>query len=142
MFKVDRIEVRGTMQGVQVLLVMEGLKTELGLQIQIKQGRLSATIATDVDEQPIQDLSLSVDNIFQADDCDAFNSDVNKAPTAQTVFMSNLSSADHVYDEASPLLASDILSENCVVDSDVDYTSDNNMISYDQYVKDNTESVV
>nr|GFC20722.1 integrase, catalytic region, zinc finger, CCHC-type, peptidase aspartic, catalytic [Tanacetum cinerariifolium] len=39
----------------------------------------------DVDEQPIQDLALSVDNVFQAEDCDAFDSDVDKAPTAQTM---------------------------------------------------------
>ncbi|GJV29679.1 hypothetical protein Tco_1386127 [Tanacetum coccineum] len=31
---------------------------------------------------------------------------------------------------------------NCIVDSDADYTGDSNMISYDQYVKDNAELVV
>ncbi|GKE82128.1 hypothetical protein Tco_1552128, partial [Tanacetum coccineum] len=82
--------------------------------------------------------------------------------------MENLSSADLVYDEASPSYDSDILSEvpdhdnyqdvvcehhevhemhddvqpNYVVDLDVDYTNDSNMILYDQYVKDNTGSVV
>nr|GFC52466.1 hypothetical protein [Tanacetum cinerariifolium] len=80
----------------------------------------------------------------------------------------NLSSADHVYDEASPSYASNIISEvhdhdnyqdavcehhevhemhddvqlNCIVDSDAEYTSDSIMISYDQYVKDNAKSVV
>nr|GEV95014.1 retrovirus-related Pol polyprotein from transposon TNT 1-94 [Tanacetum cinerariifolium] len=43
---------------------------------------------------PVQDLALNVDNVFQADDCDAFDSDVDKAPTAQTMLMANLSSAD------------------------------------------------
>nr|GEU38812.1 retrovirus-related Pol polyprotein from transposon TNT 1-94 [Tanacetum cinerariifolium] len=57
------------------------------------------------------DLALNVDNIFQADDCDAFDFDVIEAPTAQTMFMVNLSSADLVYDEASPSYYSDILSE-------------------------------
>ncbi|GKG08097.1 hypothetical protein Tco_0333929, partial [Tanacetum coccineum] len=65
----------------------------------------------DVDEQPVQDLALNVDNVFQADDSDAFDSDVDEAPTAQTIFMANLSSADHVYDEAGPSYDSDILSE-------------------------------
>nr|GEZ81179.1 hypothetical protein [Tanacetum cinerariifolium] len=37
--------------------------------------------------------------------------DEQPAPTAQTVFMANLSSADPVYDEASPSYDSDILSE-------------------------------
>nr|GEU31235.1 hypothetical protein [Tanacetum cinerariifolium] len=120
-------------------------------------------IDEDVDEQPVHDLALNVDNVFQADDCNAFDSDVDEAPTAQTMFMANLSSADPVYDEASQLYDSDILSEvhdhdhyqdavcehheahemhdnlslNHVVESHADYTSDSNMILYDQYVKDN-----
>ncbi|GJZ90677.1 hypothetical protein Tco_0662604, partial [Tanacetum coccineum] len=77
------------MYGVQVHLVMGELRTELGMQIQGKQGRLSVTTATekgvaldeeqllfiaggqdnvvdeDVDEQPVQDLALNVDNVFQ-----------------------------------------------------------------------------
>ncbi|GKC96275.1 hypothetical protein Tco_1161717 [Tanacetum coccineum] len=118
--------------------------------------------------EPVQDLALNMDNVFQADDCDVFDSDVDEAPTAQTMFMANLSSADPVYDEASPSYDSDILSEvpdhdnyqdaiyehhevhemhddvqpNYVVDSNADYTSDSNMISYDQYVKDNVVPVV
>nr|GEW60711.1 hypothetical protein [Tanacetum cinerariifolium] len=39
----------------------------------------------DVDEKPVQDLALNVDNVFQAEDCDAFDSDVDEAPTAQTM---------------------------------------------------------
>ncbi|GJW55033.1 retrovirus-related pol polyprotein from transposon TNT 1-94 [Tanacetum coccineum] len=58
-----------------------------------------------------QDLALNVDNVFQADDCDAYDSDVDDAPTAQTLFMANLSSADPVYDEAGPSYDSDVLSE-------------------------------
>nr|GEW20533.1 retrovirus-related Pol polyprotein from transposon TNT 1-94 [Tanacetum cinerariifolium] len=65
----------------------------------------------DADEQPAQDLALNVDNVFQADDCDAFDSDVDEAPTAQTMFMANLSSADPVTDEAGPSYDSDILSK-------------------------------
>nr|GFA81438.1 retrovirus-related Pol polyprotein from transposon TNT 1-94 [Tanacetum cinerariifolium] len=103
------------------------------------------------------DLALNVDNVFQADDCDAFNFDVGEAPTAQTMFVANLSSAYPVYDEAGLSYDSDILSEvhdhdhyqdvvcehheelemhdnvqlNHVVDSHADYTSDSNMIPYD-----------
>nr|GEU36310.1 putative zinc finger, CCHC-type [Tanacetum cinerariifolium] len=120
------------------------------------------------DEQPIQDLALNVDNVFQADDCDAFDYDVDEAPTAQTMFMANLSSVDPVYDEVSPSYDSDVLSEvhdhdhyqdaicehhevhemhddvqpNYVVDSHTGYTSDSNMILYDQYVKDNAVKVI
>nr|GEZ08013.1 hypothetical protein [Tanacetum cinerariifolium] len=45
------------------------------------------------------------------DDCDAFDSNVDEAPTAQTMFMANLSFADLVYDEVGPSYDSDILSE-------------------------------
>ncbi|GJR65972.1 retrovirus-related pol polyprotein from transposon TNT 1-94 [Tanacetum coccineum] len=62
----------------------------------------------DVDEQPVQDLALNVDNVFQADDCDAYDSDVDEAPTAQTLFMANLSSADPVYDEADVMIDNDL----------------------------------
>nr|GEW36584.1 zinc finger BED domain-containing protein RICESLEEPER 2 [Tanacetum cinerariifolium] len=65
----------------------------------------------DVDKQPAQDLALNVDNVFQADDCDSFDSDVDEAPTAQTMFMANLSSVDPVTDEARLSYNSDILSE-------------------------------
>nr|GEW84411.1 hypothetical protein [Tanacetum cinerariifolium] len=122
----------------------------------------------DVDEQPIQDLALNVDNVFQADDCEAFDSDVDKPHTTQTMSMANLLSVDPVYDEAGPSYDLDILSEvhdqdhyqdavcehheihkihddvqsNCVVDSHTGYTSDSNMILYEQYVKDNAMQVV
>nr|GFA87590.1 hypothetical protein [Tanacetum cinerariifolium] len=65
----------------------------------------------DVDEQHAQDLALNVDNMFQADDCDAFDSDVDEAPTTETMFMANLSSADPVTDEVGPSYDSNILSE-------------------------------
>nr|GEV98999.1 hypothetical protein [Tanacetum cinerariifolium] len=137
-------------------------------QLLFLAGGQDNAIDKDVDEQPIQDLALNVDNVFQADDYDAFDSDVDEAPTTQTMFMVNLSSVDPVYDEAGPSYDSDILSEvhnhdhyqdavcehhdahemhdnvqlNHVVDSHADYTSDSNMIPYDQYVKDNAVPVV
>ncbi|GJS48421.1 hypothetical protein Tco_0598542 [Tanacetum coccineum] len=95
----------------------------------------------DVDEQPVQDLALNVDNVFQSDDCDAFDYDVDEAPTTQTMFMDNLSSADPVYDEAEHEMHDDV-QPNYVVDSHADYTSDSNIIPYDQYVKDNAVLVV
>nr|GEX89131.1 integrase, catalytic region, zinc finger, CCHC-type, peptidase aspartic, catalytic [Tanacetum cinerariifolium] len=177
-------------QLVEVQLDTGEFRTELGMLIWVKQDRLSATTATvrahckelhstkattelqilqrqDVDDAGLRersgDLALHVDNVYQADDCDVFDSDVDEAPTAQTMFMANLSSANPVTDEAGPSYDSDILSEvryhdhyqdavcahheeramhdsvqlNHVVDSHADYTSDSSMISYDQYVKDN-----
>nr|GEZ67946.1 hypothetical protein [Tanacetum cinerariifolium] len=56
-------------------------------------------------------LALNVDNVYQANKCDDFDSDVDEAPTTQTMFMANLSSGDLIYDEAGPSYDSDILSE-------------------------------
>nr|GEV40850.1 integrase, catalytic region, zinc finger, CCHC-type, peptidase aspartic, catalytic [Tanacetum cinerariifolium] len=85
MFRVDRIKVRGP--------------------IYRAEGQL------DADEQPVQDLALNVDNVFQVNDCDAFDSDVDEAPMAQTMFMANLSFIYLVYDEVGLSYDSDILYE-------------------------------
>nr|GEU96420.1 retrovirus-related Pol polyprotein from transposon TNT 1-94 [Tanacetum cinerariifolium] len=117
-------------------------------------GGLDNAFDDDVDEQPIQDLALNVDNVFQAedydafdsddDDCDAFDFDVDEAPTAQTMFMANLSSADPVTDEAEPSYDSNILSE--VPDhehyQDAACTHHEGHVTYDSYVKDNEVPVV
>ncbi|GJU96519.1 retrovirus-related pol polyprotein from transposon TNT 1-94 [Tanacetum coccineum] len=119
-------------------------------------------------DDDVYDLALNVDHVFEADQCDTFHSDVNEAPITQTMFMVNLSSEDPIYDEAGPSYDSNTLFEvqdhdtfvdpmdeyheihemqsdvqhNYVVDSDADYTSDSNIIPYDQYVEDNEEHVV
>ncbi|GJX72701.1 retrovirus-related pol polyprotein from transposon TNT 1-94 [Tanacetum coccineum] len=56
----------------------------------------------DVDNSPENDLALNVDHVFEADECDAFDSDVDEGPTTQTMFMTNLTSEDRIYDEAGP----------------------------------------
>nr|GEV15157.1 retrovirus-related Pol polyprotein from transposon TNT 1-94 [Tanacetum cinerariifolium] len=122
----------------------------------------------DVDDPSEQDLALNVDHVFKVDQCDAFDSYVDEAPTTHAIFMVNLSSEDPIYDKAGPFYNSDNLSEvqdhdNCsdsvyehhdvhemqnniqrdyVADSDAGYTSDSNINPYDQYVEDNTEHVV
>ncbi|GKG12419.1 hypothetical protein Tco_0346656, partial [Tanacetum coccineum] len=50
-------------------------------QLLFLAGRQDNVVDEDVDKQPVQGLALNVDNVFQADDCDAFDSDVDKAPT-------------------------------------------------------------
>ncbi|GJV94756.1 retrovirus-related pol polyprotein from transposon TNT 1-94 [Tanacetum coccineum] len=153
------------------MLLMQAQENGVALdeeQLLFLAGGQDNAIDEDMDNQPVQDLALNVDNVFQADDCDAFDFDVDEAPTAQTIFMANLSSADPVYDEVGPSYDLDILSEvhdhdhyhdvvgehheehemhddvqpTYVVDSHADYTSDSNMIPYDQYVKDNAVPVV
>nr|GEX37209.1 retrovirus-related Pol polyprotein from transposon TNT 1-94 [Tanacetum cinerariifolium] len=152
------------------MLLMQAQETGVALdeeQLLFITGGQDNVVDEAVDEQPVKDLALNVDNVFQADDYDAFDSDVDEAPTAQTLFMANLSSADPVYDEAGLSYDSDVLSEvryhdhnqdavcehhevhvmhddvqpNYVVDLHNDYTSDSNMILYDQYVKDNAVKV-
>ncbi|GJR26091.1 hypothetical protein Tco_1102323 [Tanacetum coccineum] len=98
--------------------------------------------------QARQDLALNVDNVFQADDCDAFDSDVDEAPTVQTMFMANLSSADPVYDEAGLSYDSDILSEYVkdnavlVVQNNVSFVpNDAYMMIYNDMYEPHTQSV-
>ncbi|GJW25897.1 hypothetical protein Tco_0039708 [Tanacetum coccineum] len=112
------------MQGVQLQLVMGEFRIELAMQIlengvvldeeqlMFIVGGQDNAVDDDVDAPPVQDLALTVDNIFQADQCDAFDSDVDEAPMAQTMFMANLSSADPIYNEAGPSYDSNILSED------------------------------
>ncbi|GJW19517.1 hypothetical protein Tco_0026953 [Tanacetum coccineum] len=103
------------------------------------------------------------DHVFEADQCDAFDSDVDEGPTTQTMFMANLTSeeAGASYDLNIPSEVQDCeydldcedeyhevhemqsdVQHNYVVDSDADYTIDSNIIPYDKYVEDNEEHVV
>nr|GEY09557.1 hypothetical protein [Tanacetum cinerariifolium] len=153
------------------MLLMQAQENRVALdaeQLLFLAGGQDNVFNDDVDDQLVQGLALNVDNVFQADDCDAFDSNVDKAPTAQTMFMANLSSADPVIDEAEPSYDSDILFEvpdykhyldaacahheghmthdniqlDHFVDSHADYTSDSHMNLYDQYVRDNKVPVV
>ncbi|GJU34681.1 retrovirus-related pol polyprotein from transposon TNT 1-94 [Tanacetum coccineum] len=122
----------------------------------------------DVDDPTEKDLALNVDHIFEVDQCDAFDSDVDEAPNIQTMFMVNLSSEDPTYDEAEPSYDSNTpfevqdhdtfidhmdeyrevhemqknVQHNYVVDSDAEYASDSNIILYNKYMEDNEEHVV
>ncbi|GKA72317.1 hypothetical protein Tco_0778533, partial [Tanacetum coccineum] len=102
---------------------------------------------------------INMDHVFEADQCNAFDSDVDEAPTTQTMFMANLTSEEvrPSYDSNTPFEVQD---HDTFVDhmdeyhevhemqSDVqhnyvvDYTSDSNIILYDQYIEDNEEHVV
>ncbi|GJX34146.1 hypothetical protein Tco_0245703 [Tanacetum coccineum] len=148
---VDIIEVRGTMQRERLQLEMGEFRTEETIQILAQENGVV------LDEDQLLFIAGGQANTF--------DDDVNEAPT---MFMANLSSVDLIYDEADPSYDLDILSEvqdhdnyldnvgeyhevhemqndvqqNYVVDSDVEYTSDSNIISYEQYVKNNAEQVV
>ncbi|GKD26754.1 retrovirus-related pol polyprotein from transposon TNT 1-94, partial [Tanacetum coccineum] len=125
-------------------------------------GEQVTNVDDDVDDSTENDLALNVDHIFEADECDAFDSDVDEGPTSQTMFMASLTSEDPIYNEAGPSydsndpfdafvdhmdeyhvvheMQNDVL-HSYVIDSDANYTSDSNIIPYDQYVEDNAEHV-
>ncbi|GJY89770.1 hypothetical protein Tco_0504966 [Tanacetum coccineum] len=108
-------------------------------------------------DDDVDDLALNVDHVFEADQCDAFDSDVDEGPTTQTMFMANLTSEeagasydsnipsevqDHEYDsdcEISSRSTRDARTMyniiSTVVDSDAGSTSDSNIILYDQVSK-------
>nr|GEZ87350.1 hypothetical protein [Tanacetum cinerariifolium] len=48
-------------------------------------GGQTNTFDDDVDEALVHDLALNEDNVFQSDQCDAFDYDVDEASTAQTI---------------------------------------------------------
>nr|GEW10234.1 retrovirus-related Pol polyprotein from transposon TNT 1-94 [Tanacetum cinerariifolium] len=128
MFRVDKIKDSGTMHGVQAQLVMGGQDN---------------VVDDDVDEKPIQDLALNVDNVFQADDYLFYD---ETGPSYDSDVLSEVHDHDHYQDavcehhEVHEM--HDDVQPNYVVDSYTGYTSDSNMIPYDQYVKDNAVQVV
>ncbi|GJW64348.1 hypothetical protein Tco_0116232 [Tanacetum coccineum] len=127
-----------------VLQAMGGNRIEAGMPIQNVAGKQSPkkvqfldeeellflaseqgnTFDADADNQPVQDLALNEDNIFQADECDAFDLDVDDEPTAQTIFMANLSLAGSANPQAGPSNAS-ILSEVHTLENAIDHSVTN-----------------
>nr|GEV05578.1 integrase, catalytic region, zinc finger, CCHC-type, peptidase aspartic, catalytic [Tanacetum cinerariifolium] len=152
----------------QIRLYCQGKKNEVNILKSIDEGPYQMGIVQEPFAEGTEGALHLGPKRPRADDCDAFDSDVDEALMAQTMFMGNLSSADPVTDEAGPSYDSDILSKvqdhdhhqdvvcahheehamhdniqlNHIVDLHADYTSDSNMILYDQYVKDNKVSVV
>nr|GFB92850.1 hypothetical protein [Tanacetum cinerariifolium] len=108
-FRVDRIEVRGPIHKVEV---------QLGHIVrnctQTKRPQNSNYFKDKMLLMQAQENGVALDErqlLFLADNCDAFDSDVNEVPMTQTMFMANLSSANPVYDELGLSYDSDILSE-------------------------------
>ncbi|GJV68752.1 retrovirus-related pol polyprotein from transposon TNT 1-94 [Tanacetum coccineum] len=97
----------------------------------------------DVDDPPEKDLALNVDHIFEADQYPIFNE-------AGTSYDSDIpfevqdhdNYHDSVYGHHDVHEMQNNIQQDYVVDSEADYTSDSNIISYDQYVEDNAEHVV
>ncbi|GJW77957.1 hypothetical protein Tco_0139639 [Tanacetum coccineum] len=143
MFRVDRIEVRGIIHGVQVRLVMRELRIELETQIRVKKGRLNKILLMQAQENGV---ALDEEKLLflAVDDCDAFNSNVDEAPTTQTMFMASLSFADPVCDKAGLSYDSDNLSEVHDHDHYQDAACAHHEAHkmHDDYIKDNVVPVI
>ncbi|GKF33893.1 hypothetical protein Tco_0107093, partial [Tanacetum coccineum] len=113
------------------------------LRIPQRQDVLDNAIDEDVDEQPVQDLALNVDNVFQVDDYPVYD---EAGPSYDSDVLSEVQAHDHyqdaICDHHEEHEMHDDVQPNHVVDSHADYTSDSNMTPYDQYVKDNVVPVV
>ncbi|GKD16355.1 hypothetical protein Tco_1205513 [Tanacetum coccineum] len=125
------------MHRVQVQLVMRELRTESRMLIQVKQGGHGNAVDEDVDEQPVQIFSNSMLIMFIKPD------DFHR-------MIPNILSEVHDHDHYQDAVCEhheehemhDDVQPNYIVDSHANYTSDSNMIPYDQYVKDNAVPVV
>nr|GFA38413.1 integrase, catalytic region, zinc finger, CCHC-type, peptidase aspartic, catalytic [Tanacetum cinerariifolium] len=162
MFRGDRIRLRETLLGEMVQLAMGEHKLELGMSMQVKGNQSSVltngtvldeeelffltgeeTNNFDVDDHPVRDLALNDDNIFKADEYNAFDSDGDDEPTAQSIFMANLSSARPTNQQAGPSNASILFEvhdlENVI---DLDHMGNSNVTPYEQYLSVNDVSVI
>ncbi|GJU35759.1 hypothetical protein Tco_1184113 [Tanacetum coccineum] len=100
---------------------------------------------------------LTTTSIFQTDDQDAFDTNCDEAPSASVVLMAKLSAYDS--DVLSEVPTLDTYQNNNVIDqgvqeiqyseqphfsidSDINITSDSNVISYEQYLKESKNAVV
>nr|GEW50267.1 reverse transcriptase domain-containing protein [Tanacetum cinerariifolium] len=119
--------------GDQVMLKVSPCKVSSDLENKenLTLGEQANMYDANVDDQPVQDMAQSDPDIFQADDCDAFDSDVDDEPTVL-----NLENAiDHheIPNEVQHIK---------ILDSDSADIGNSNVIPYEQYVKHNEESVI
>nr|GEX95035.1 hypothetical protein [Tanacetum cinerariifolium] len=134
-----------------------GVQNRVRMLIQVKQDRVAldeeqllflaggqdTAIDEDVDEKPVQDLALNVDNVFQVDE---YPVNDEAKPSYDSNILSEVYDHDHyqatVCEHHEEHAMHDNVQLNHVVDSHADDTGDSNMIPYDQYVKDNAVPVV
>ncbi|GKD64587.1 retrovirus-related pol polyprotein from transposon TNT 1-94 [Tanacetum coccineum] len=128
------------------MLLMQAQENGVALdeeQLLFIAGGQDNAIDEDMDKQPIQDLALNVDNVFQADDYLVYD---EAGPFYDSDILSEVHNHDHYQDVVCEHHKEHEMHEdvqpNYVVDSHANYTSDSNMIPYDQYVKDNAVLVV
>ncbi|GJT44575.1 retrovirus-related pol polyprotein from transposon TNT 1-94 [Tanacetum coccineum] len=126
------------------MLLMQAQENGVDLdeeQLLFLTGGQTNTFDDDVDEGPVQDMAQNEDNIFQADQFydeagPSYDSDILSEVPDHDNYLDNMNE----YHEAHEM--QNDVQPNDVVDSDTKYTSNSNIISYEQYVQDNEEQVV
>ncbi|GJR59475.1 hypothetical protein Tco_1501637 [Tanacetum coccineum] len=137
--------------------------TDTGLQV--KQGRISVTTVKRkaiLLDNALNQNGLRIQNAFQTNDLDAFDSDAfdsdcDDIPSAKAVLMANLSSYEsnvlsevpsHETNIENNMNYQSVQENHCFEqpsfdnDTEVNITSDNNIISYEQYLQETKTLVV
>ncbi|GJU50287.1 retrovirus-related pol polyprotein from transposon TNT 1-94 [Tanacetum coccineum] len=121
------------------MLLMQARENRVALdeeQLLFIAGGQDNVVDEDVDEQPVQDLTLNVDNVFQADNYPVYD---EASPSYDSNILSEVPDHDNyqdaIYEHHEVHKMHDDVQPNYVVDSHADYTSDSNMIPYDQRAK-------
>ncbi|GJU44377.1 retrovirus-related pol polyprotein from transposon TNT 1-94 [Tanacetum coccineum] len=131
-------------------------RIELGMPMQVKENQSSVITAMGLDishktvlsrsvhkilissrtryDQPVKDLAQNDDNIFQADECDAFDSDVDDEPTAQSIFRANLSQLGQQISKPDEPETYNEVQQKHVIDSNGADMGNSNVIPYEQYL--------
>nr|GFC60154.1 hypothetical protein [Tanacetum cinerariifolium] len=137
MFRVDRIEVKGTMHGVQMQLVTRELKIELGIQIQVKQGRLSVTTAmVAFNEEQLLFIAGGKDSVVDEDvdePSDPIYDEADLSYDSNILFEvpDHKNYQDVVCEHHEVHEMHDNVQPHYVVNSHTEYENDSNMIPYD-----------
>ncbi|GJU86736.1 hypothetical protein Tco_1294282, partial [Tanacetum coccineum] len=103
--------------------------------------RIRGTLLGEMVQQAMGEHKIELGMPMQADEYDAFDSDVDDELTAHSIFMANLSSAGPANLTVGPSNAS-ILSEKNVIESTSADMGNINVIPYEQYLTVNDVSVV
>ncbi|GJW94616.1 hypothetical protein Tco_0685673 [Tanacetum coccineum] len=116
--------------------------TKATLEFRILQGQDAANASL----EEWCDLALNVDHFFEADLCNAFDSDVDVGQSCDSDISSEVQDHDNYQDSIGEhhevYEMQNDLQQNYIVDSDAEYTNDSNIILYEQYEEENAEQVV
>ncbi|GJR41956.1 retrovirus-related pol polyprotein from transposon TNT 1-94, partial [Tanacetum coccineum] len=128
------------------MLLMQAQENDAVLdeeQLLFLAGEQVTNFDDDVDDPPEKDLALNVDHIFEADQYPIYD-EAGPSYDSNTPFevQDHDTFVDHMDEYHEVHEMQNDVQHNYVVDSDAEYTSDSNIILYNQYMKDNEEHVI